>query len=391
MKIIFLSHTPRTSVFKVGSYHLSREFVQMGHEVLYVPSALSFFHFLNLPGLRDTDYRQLLRARMKTLHPVKDEDGVLNLTPFVWIPFQKGLFSNPEIPVKQSLTVNHIGKKLRSSGFDSADLVIQDRPGLFFMRKFIRCRRWVYRATDDYSSMKGGADASSIQALEKTICAYADHIIVTSAPLQKLFRKRYDVNAEIIRNGVDIAHFSATHKAPPEYSSFTRPLILYVGSLDDRFDLELLLETAAMNRDYHYVIIGPGSQRNIPGHVSNISALGPRPYDQVPAYMQHADIGILPLKLTEANHARSPMKMYEYGVSGLPVVSTSLEELMARDEEFVSFADSPQHFCEQIRLSLERREQLSSVARTRSSEFSWRSIADRILASVKPLPEDSND
>jgi glycosyltransferase involved in cell wall biosynthesis len=379
MKIVFLSHTPRNYLFKVGSYHLSNECARLGHEVLYVPSPLSPFHFLNLPKFGDADYWNVIKSRLQTLKPHQDSAGITNLTPFVFTPYNKGIFDRPEIPIRQEFTFNKIGQKLQNTGFDEVDLVIQDKVGLFFMRKFINARSWVYRATDDYSNMSRGPGKESIQMLEQKICNFANRILVTSNPLQQLFDERYNVEASVLRNGVDADHFTRQYDPPKEYASISKPIILYVGSLDERFDLQLLISAAKEQPERQYVIVGPESKERIPEGISNITALGPKPYEQVPAYMQHADIGILPLKMTEANHARSPMKIYEYGICGLPVVSTPLRELQNREEPFISFAEGAESFHQQISASLSQKERLSKIARRSSKENAWQSITQRML------------
>ena len=384
MKIIFLSHTPRNYLFKVGSYHLSNTLAEMGHDVLYIPSPLSLFHFLNLPMLGDADYRNVIKSRLKTISPTTDSAGVTNLTPFVLTPFNKGFFDRPEIPLKQWFTFNRIDKKIKEIGFDTADIVIQDKPGLFFMREFINAGRWIYRATDDYSSMARGAGSESIQRLEQQICRFADHVLVTSKPLQELFSERYGIHSSVLRNGVDARHFTKKQPKPEVYHNIQKPIILYVGSLDDRFDLSLLLETAQQSPDLHYMIVGPGSAERIPDSIRNITALGALPYERIPGFMQHADIGILPLKLIDANHARSPMKIYEYGLCGLPVISTPLRELQSRNEEFITFAEEPEAFLERIRHSLKHREQLSRTARHSSQSHSWPSITKELLKISHP-------
>jgi len=387
MKIVFLSHTPRNYLFKVGSYHLSNILAQMGHDVLYIPSPLSLFHFMNIPKLGDADYRAVIKSRLQTLSPTKDRKHIINLTPFVLTPFNKGIFDRPKIPLTQWFTFNRIDKKIKQLGFTSTDLVIQDKPALFFVRKFINTKRWIYRATDDYSSMSRGAGAHSIQKLEQEICNYADRVLVTSAPLKSLFSRRYSVSSTILRNGVDARHFTQTEPIPREYQNIQKPIILYVGSLDDRFDLDLLLKTAEKTQSLHYMIVGPGSKEQIPKDTPNITALGSRPYSQIPGFMQHADVGLLPLRLTDANHARSPMKIYEYGLCGLPVVSTPLKELQNRNESFISFAAEPESFLDKIRQSLDRQEELSRNAKRSSQSHSWRSITEKLLE-ITPLEAD---
>ncbi|SHE43337.1 Glycosyltransferase involved in cell wall bisynthesis [Fodinibius roseus] len=379
MKIVFLSHTPRNYLFKVGSYHLSNHLADLGHDVLYIPSPLSLFHFINIPMLGDSDYRNVIQSRMHTLTPLRDSDKVTNITPFVLTPFNKGVFDRPEIPMNQWFTFNRIDKKIKALGFDKADLVIQDKAGLFFMRKFINAQSWIYRATDDYSGMSGGPGKQSIQMLEQKICDFADRVLVTSGPLQQLFRERYGVEASILRNGVEASHFTGRHQKPEEYTGVSAPIILYVGSLDQRFDHHLLIETARQSPDFHYMIVGPQGKKNIPDDIENITILGPKPYAQIPAYMQHAEVGILPLTLTEANHARSPMKIYEYGISGLPVVSTPLRELKNRNEHFITFAKDSQHFHEQIMYCLDHKDKLAALARDSADKHSWRSITQQLL------------
>lgn len=389
MKIVFLSHTPRNYLFKVGSYHLSNNLAQMGHEVLYIPASLSPFHFLNIPKIGDEDYRNVIKSRLRTLKPTVDSHNITNITPFVLTPFNKGIFDRPDIPVKQWFTFNRIDKKLKTIGFDEVDLVIQDKPGLFFIRRFIDAARWIYRPTDDYSSMSRGPGQQSIRTLEQKICDFSDQVLVTSAPLKQLFSERYGVQAAILRNGVEASHFTTIYKKPEEYTAISKPIVLYVGSLDERFDLELLIKTASYCSDFHYIIVGPESKERIPNDAENITALGPKPYEQVPAYMQHADIGILPLKLTEANHARSPMKVYEYGICGLPVVSSPLRELENRNEDFITFAKDPEHFCGQIMHCLDQKKELSMLAKKSSQKHSWRSITQRLMELTSSVLSDS--
>lgn len=379
MKIVFLSHTPRNYLFKVGSYHLSNECARLGHEVLYIPSPLSPFHFLNLPMLGDKDYRNVIKSRLRTLKPQKDDHGIINLTPFVLTPFNRGIFDRPEIPLRQHFTFNRIQKKIKKIGFESPDVVVQDKVGLFFMRKFMDAKSWVYRATDDYSHMSRGAGKKSIQILEQKVCNFSNHVLVTSEPLQIVFKERYGIEATILRNGVDASHFATQFDQPQEYNSIAKPIILYVGSLDERFDLKLLIKTAKRSPKLQFVIIGPESKERIPEEIQNITALGPKPYEQIPAFMQHADIGILPLKMTEANHARSPMKIYEYGMCGLPVVSTPLRELKNRNEKFIIFAEDPEQFGHQIREALKQKKTLRAIAQRSSKNHSWESITEKLL------------
>src|SRR5699024_2381874 len=158
----------------------------------------------------------------------------------------------------QWFTFNRIDKKIKQLGFTSTDLVIQDKPALFFVRKFINTKRWIYRATDDYSSMSRGAGAHSIQKLEQEICNYADRGLVTSAPWNSPSCRRYSASTAILRNGGAARHFTQTAPIPREYQNIQKPITLYGGSLDDRSELDFLLKTAEKTQSLHYMIVGPG-------------------------------------------------------------------------------------------------------------------------------------
>jgi len=72
---------------------------------------------------------------------------------------------------------------------------------------------------------------------------------------------------------------------------------------------------------------------------ANVHLLGSRPYAELPGYLQHADLGLLPFNNHPGNAARSPMKLYEYAAAGLPVVARRTPELERRNEPFVHFYD----------------------------------------------------
>lgn len=55
---------------------------------------------------------------------------------------------------------------------------------------------------------------------------------------------------------------------------------------------------------------------------AGVVLLGPRPHDSVPAYLQHADVLVVPHVVTPFTDSLDPIKLYEYRAAGRPVVST---------------------------------------------------------------------
>jgi teichuronic acid biosynthesis glycosyltransferase TuaH len=73
-------------------------------------------------------------------------------------------------------------------------------------------------------------------------------------------------------------------------------------------------------------LVGPDSlsvsSRRTLETVANITLLGPRPYRDVPAYLQHADVLVVPHKVNAFTESLDPIKAYECAVVGRPTVAT---------------------------------------------------------------------
>jgi glycosyltransferase involved in cell wall biosynthesis len=72
----------------------------------------------------------------------------------------------------------------------------------------------------------------------------------------------------------------------------------------------------------------------------NLHFLGRRPYETLPAYCRHFDVGLIPFKVNELTRAVNPIKLREYLAAGLPVVSTPMPEV-ALYKHLIEIADSP--------------------------------------------------
>jgi len=100
-----------------------------------------------------------------------------------------------------------------------------------------------------------------------------------------------------------------------------------VGTLHaERIDIPLVFELARARPDLRLVLVGPVS---LPGDVvaelekePAIHLLGPRPYDQVPAYLQHADVVVIPHLVNPFTESLDPIKAYECLAAGRPTVAT---------------------------------------------------------------------
>ena len=196
------------------------------------------------------------------------------------------------------------------------DILIIDDPRFAGLEEKLRPKALFYRVTDFYAEMKG--DPVIIQA-ERHLLARCAAVISTSHPvLQHALNLRPGLPSLLLENGVDHDHFSTQTDEPPELKDIPHPRISYVGAIDFRFDVELLGALSRRLPQAHFVLIGEGPCMTQIAELQrpNIHLLGPRPYRDVPSYLQFSDVGLLPFVDNLVNSGRSPMKLYEYGAAG---------------------------------------------------------------------------
>ena len=137
----------------------------------------------------------------------------------------------------------------------------------------------------------------------------------------------------LLGNGVEMAHFEAPRPAPADLASLPRPLIGYVGLLSHFLDFGMLEALRRNRRGGTVVLIGPPSPATDGavaefGRREGVAVLGPRPYEDVPAYMQALDAGVIPFRADDPFvRGINPNKVYQYLAAGIPVVTTPVLDL----------------------------------------------------------------
>lgn len=287
-RILFLSHSHAFGPFRVGSHHYAREWSRLGAEVVHLSTPISLLH-------RVTRRVPFATARVAPRRPERDADGVTHFVPRTVLPRPTGTFR-----------VRHA---LERAGLDPHfDAVLLDQPLLWDDTVRTLTDRLVYRPTDLYL---GGVK----RRLQQRIVAQADAIVATSGEVLRDLGP-LSVPSLVIENGVDLAHVSEGMT-----DAGARPAVcVYVGALDARFDGDRVDAWARAHPEVRFVIAGPatGDPPRLPG---NVRFAGAVPYAELPALLQSARVGLLPLSDDPSNAGRSPMKLHEYLAAGLAVVS----------------------------------------------------------------------
>jgi glycosyltransferase involved in cell wall biosynthesis len=71
---------------------------------------------------------------------------------------------------------------------------------------------------------------------------------------------------------------------------------------------------------------------------AGVVLLGARPSAEVPPYVQHADVLVVPHVVSAFTDSLDPIKLYEYLASGRPVVSTPVAGFRDADDPLVTVA-----------------------------------------------------
>lgn len=304
MNIVFLSHTPTTSNFVVGSHHYLRELRSLGHNVIHIPSP-----------------RHLFSRAEKSKNP--DEINLYSI-----LPIGRTLFIDRilNLLLKISLKIN-----LNKRNVKKIDFVIIDQPIYADLSIWLSKRykaQLIYRPTDLYSSMVG----DWIKRHEIAIIDNSKKIIATSKSILIDLQTFKDISNHekiVIENGFDQNHFTRkckTRHTPPKK-------LIYVGSLDSRFDYEALKTIGNLDPALEIDIYGPADRKAPIKQLSgpNISFKGAVDYNILPNLYCEYDAALLLMANTKANDGRSPMKIYEYLSSGLPVIARATKELRERN------------------------------------------------------------
>ena len=203
----------------------------------------------------------------------------------------------------------------------------------------------VYDCMDELSNFKLAPPELCI--LEDELFGLAD-VVFTGGPSLYEHKRHKHGNVHSFPSSVDVAHFRKArgdHAEPLDQQPIGRPRIGFAGVIDERFDIELVRGVAERRPEWQYVMIGPVVKidpATLPC-APNIHYLGPKSYEDLPAYLAGWDIAMLPFARNDATRFISPTKTPEYLAAGRRVVSTSIRDVVRVYGEagLVEIADEP--------------------------------------------------
>jgi len=245
----------------------------------------------------------------------------------------------------------------------------------------------VYDCMDELSAFQGASPA--LLQCEQELFGRADLVFTGGQSLYEAKQTRHP-HVYAFPSSVDVPHFAQARQGlpdPDDQKNIAHPRLGFFGVVDERLDLDLLREAAALRPDWQWVIIGPVVKIDpaLLPQASNIHYLGGKNYDDLPAYLAHWDAALLLFARTDATRFISPTKTPEYLAAGKPVVSTSIRDVVRPygDQDLVRVADTPSDFVAACEAALTedntaRQARADTFLSQISWDKTWRQMADLI-------------
>ncbi len=301
----------------------------------------------------------------------KNENGIL-----FYRPFSLGTYGvNFRIPLLAKLDrliigfqLNHLIKK---QGFNSKKLITYiNKVQQYNIVDCIKYSKILYEVTDEYRVREGDANliesnpyTEKMMNVEKYILDKA-HLVIASSKKLHQSKLKYNKNTFYISNSADFKHFykstDSSLPIPVVIDKISKPILGYIGNINEIIDIELLCEIAQNRPTCSIVLIGKINGRKhwanqeVYGKLlkyRNIHYLGFKKYSDLPRYLKAFDVCLMPFRDCEWMRNASPNKTYQYLSSGKPVVSTYFPEVEGM-EDVIYICNNHDSFLGSIDISL---------------------------------------
>lgn len=354
--------------------------------ILFVERPCDVTHGLRTRGLLRSGSEQQAKLARALEGPRRGADapGLWLLTPFKLLP--NSLPASRR--VNEWLERTQVSRALHKLGMRQ-DVLWTQNPGAAHWLAHSGAALTVYDATDDWSAMDGPAGWVEVVRRGQEALAYRADVVLACS--QALFDKwsRLNAHTHLVPNGVDVAHFARVGQAPlpADVAHITGPVLGYTGTLhDERVDVELIYRVASERPDWRLVFVGPdylsAPSRTRLAALPNVHLLGPRSYEELPAYMGLFDVCIIPHRVTPFTESLNPIKIYEYLATGLPIVSTPVATVRDLPDVVYLARDAAQFVARAADALAERDEDRRAKRRRLAEQNSWQRRVDAVILAL---------
>jgi len=243
----------------------------------------------------------------------------------------------------------------------------------------------IYDVMDQLAAFKGAP--RQLLEREKELLGRADLVFTGGVSLYR-DKLPFNENTHLFPSGVEIEHFAKAAQPdafarPDDLAGLpqAQPLLGYYGVIDERMDLALLDYVAQARPNWQIVMLGPIAkidQADLP-QAANLHYPGMKSYEQLPAYLAHFDVALIPFAMNEATRYLSPTKTLEYMAAQKPVVSNPIPDVVELYGEVVRVAHTPAEFVAQIEAAIQENPQTNRAkVEELLARYTWDSIAAKM-------------
>jgi UDP-galactopyranose mutase len=270
----------------------------------------------------------------------------------------------------------------------------------------------LYDAIDELNCPRG--TTTQWLDMENKVLSKADAVFTSGYSLYQMLRQKHS-NVHCLPSSADINHFKQARTLrrmyegqtlftveshePEGHACLPHPRLGYCGVLDKRIDFELIDLVARTRPEWQVVLVGPLvdlKPSQLPRQ-PNLHYLGPRPYDQLPAYIAGWDAALMPFVCNDSTRYLNPTTTMEYMAAERLIVTTRVADVVKPYCGIVFVGHSPNTFivgCEeaitaseterltQVRLMREALTLNSWQATVRSMDF----VLTRVLEQQRRTP-----
>lgn len=226
-------------------------------------------------------------------------------------------------------------------------------------------------------------------ARERALLAAADLVLTTPERLPELAATHRAVLG--VEHGIDPRQWSGAEdaSAPADLAALPRPVLGYVGPVDDRLDHAGLRALLAAAPDGSVVLVGPPGRPPADGSIApplprGVRWLGAREEAVLPAYVRSFDACVFPLVAGHPMLATDAPAVLECLAAGRPVVSTVPTPLSAGLADLARVVPEPRAFAAQAVAAARApaAEGTPALAALFAEEASWEQVTRRIRGAL---------
>ena len=308
-------------------HQIARSLVTLGWKVAFLSAPISLPHLLHAK-----------KNQLKARYRIYKSNGKYDLNNNLWAYVPGAILTHNNQPLFKSrwlqnnwsdLCLPNLKVTLEKHDFGEADLILVDFIDYAILQEMIPHKKFVYRIADNNLGFHSFTKAQYEKELE--FVPKADLVIYSALNLKRNVQKLNPSKSLYFPNGVNFHHFQGKWEIPKDLALIRRPIIIYVGAINYWFDFRLIEFAAKSLPQFSFVLIGPDheARKNL-GQIENLYILGSKAYSEIPAYLSHSDLGMIPFNQNdypELVNSLNPLKLYEYLACGLPVLATAWDDI----------------------------------------------------------------